>query len=105
MGDLDPEARKSFEVALHAGTAAALLLGQRRVVASELRRLDSRRALALALSMAPPAIAGYALERPIERRLGGPRTIAAGLVAGSIAMLLADRAPRARPGSDLQAVD
>ena len=27
---IDPEVRKSFEVALHAGAAAALLIGQRR---------------------------------------------------------------------------
>src|SRR5713101_5987507 len=32
---LDPEMRKSFEVALHAGAAAALLIGQRRMLASE----------------------------------------------------------------------
>src|SRR4051812_43956078 len=30
---VDPEARKSFEVALHAGAAAALLIGQRRLIA------------------------------------------------------------------------
>src|SRR5262249_61506043 len=29
--DQDPELRKSFEIALHAGAAAALLVGQRRV--------------------------------------------------------------------------
>ena len=44
----------------------------------------------IALSLAPPALAGYALERPIERRLGGPRSIAAGLIAGALAMALAD---------------
>src|SRR5918996_4326351 len=69
---LDPELRQSFEVALHAGAAAALLVGQRRMIATELRRFDSRRALVLGLSFAPPAFTGYALERPIERRLGGP---------------------------------
>ena len=31
---LDPEMRKSFEVALHAGGAAALLIGQRKVIAA-----------------------------------------------------------------------
>ena len=31
--ELDPEARKSFEVALHAGAAGALLIGQRRLIA------------------------------------------------------------------------
>ena len=44
----------------------------------------------IALSLAPPALAGYALQGPIERRLGGPRSIAAGLPAGAIAMALAD---------------
>jgi undecaprenyl-diphosphatase len=105
MDGLDPETRKSFEVALHTGTAAALLIGQRHAVASELRRLDARRAAALALSLVPPAIVGYALERQIERRLGGPGTIAAGLVAGSVAMLIADLAPQERAGDDLSLAD
>src|SRR5688572_29272986 len=41
---LDPEVRKSFEVVLHAGAAAALLIGQRRVIGRELREFDLRRA-------------------------------------------------------------
>jgi undecaprenyl-diphosphatase len=102
---VDPEIRKSFEVALHAGTAAALLIGQRRAVLDELRRLDARRAAAIALSLVPAAIVGYGLERQIERRLGGPRTIAAGLVAGSVAMLLADGAARERGEDDLGPAD
>ena len=53
--ELDPEARKSFEVALHAGTAAALLIGQRRVIAAELAAFDTRRAAVVALSFVPPA--------------------------------------------------
>jgi undecaprenyl-diphosphatase len=93
---LDPELRKSFEVILHAGAAAALLYGQRRVIASELREFDRRRAAVLALSFGPPAVAGYTLERPIERRLGGPASIAAGLVAGGAAMVVADRRPQER---------
>jgi undecaprenyl-diphosphatase len=88
--ELDPELRKSFEIALHAGTAAALLLGLRAEVADAARGLDRRRATLLAGSFVPPAIVGYALERPIERRLGTPATIAAGLLAGSAAMALAD---------------
>jgi len=102
---LDAEIRKSFEVALHTGTAAALVIGQRSVVATELARLDARRAAAVALSLVPPAIVGYTLERQIERRLGGPRTIAAGLVAGAAAMLIADRAPQDRAGDDLSPAD
>jgi undecaprenyl-diphosphatase len=89
-GELEPELRKSFEVALHAGTAAALLLSLRDEVAAVVRNLDRRGAVVLALSSAPPALAGYTLERPIERRLGTPSTIAAGLLMGSAAMALAD---------------
>jgi undecaprenyl-diphosphatase len=89
-GELEPELRKSFEVALHAGTAAALLLSLRNEVARTLHELDARRALLIALSFAPPAVAGYTLERPIERRLGTPGTIAAGLLIGSAAMAIAD---------------
>ncbi len=50
-----------------------------------------RRPAFLALSVAPPAAAGLWLEERIERRLGTPATIAVGLVAGSVAMLAADR--------------
>jgi undecaprenyl-diphosphatase len=94
--EIDPEVRKSFEVALHAGAAAALLIGQRREIAGELRHFDARRAAVLALSFLPAALVGYTLERPIERRLGGPRATAYGLLAGAVAMLLADRAPQLR---------
>ena len=102
---IDPETRKSFEVALHAGTAAALLIGQRRVIASELSAFDGRRAAVVALSFVPPAVVGYRFERVIERRLGGPGPTAAGLVAGALAMVLADRRPQARGPGDATAVD
>ncbi|HKG37175.1 MAG TPA: undecaprenyl-diphosphate phosphatase [Solirubrobacterales bacterium] len=93
---IEPEVRKSFEVALHAGAAAGLLIGQRREIAAELRAFDARRAAVLALSFLPPAIAGYSLERQIERRLGGPLSTAAGLIAGAVLMLAADRRPQER---------
>lgn len=102
---IDPEVRKSFEVALHAGAAAALLIGQRRVIAEELRQFDGRRALVLGLSFLPAAIVGYKLERPIERQLGGPRATAYGLLAGAAAMLLADRRPQQRGRGDATAAD
>ena len=89
---LDGELRKGFEVALHAGTAAALLVGLRDEVREAARELDRRRVELVVLSFVPPAIVGFALERPIERRLGTPATIAAGLVAGSLAMIAADAA-------------
>jgi undecaprenyl-diphosphatase len=103
--ELDPEVRKSFEVALHAGAAAALLIGQRETIAEELRSFDARRALVLGLSFLPAAIVGYTLERPIEERLGGPRATAAGLLAGAAAMLIADRRPQQRGRGEATAVD
>jgi undecaprenyl-diphosphatase len=103
--EIDPEARKSFEVALHAGAAGALLIGQRRVIASELRDFDARRAAVVALSFVPPAIAGYTLERQIEQRLGTPRATAAGLIAGAVAMVVADSRPQERGPGDAGALD
>ena len=44
----------------------------------------------LALALLPPAIAGLGLGPWIERRLGGPRSIAIGLAAGAVAMAIAD---------------
>jgi undecaprenyl-diphosphatase len=102
---LDPELRKSFEVALHAGAAAALLAGQRRLIAEELRAFDARRASVLVLSFAPAAVIGYAFERPIERRLGSPRATAAGLLAGAVALVASDRRPQARGRGEAQAAD
>ena len=102
---IDPEQRKSFEVALHAGTAAALLIGQRRVIAEELAAFDARRATVVALSFVPPAVAGYTLERAIETRLGGPGSIAAGLAFGALAMIAADRRSQSRGPGDAGAAD
>jgi undecaprenyl-diphosphatase len=93
---IDPELRKSFEVALHTGAAAALLVGRRREIAAELREFDARKGAILALSFLPAAVVGYAFERPIERRLGGPRATAYGLLAGAAAMLVADARPQRR---------
>jgi undecaprenyl-diphosphatase len=103
--EVDPETRKSFEVALHAGTAAALLIGQRRVIASELAAFDARRAAVVALSFLPPALIGYGFERQIESRLGGPGATAAGLVAGAAAMVFADRRPQKLGPGDAMPAD
>ena len=48
---------------------------------------------------------GYKLERPIERRLGGPRATAFGLLAGAAAMLLADTRPQLRGRGEAGAAD
>jgi undecaprenyl-diphosphatase len=104
--ELDPELRKAFEVALHAGTAVALLVGLRDEVADAARGLDRRRVTLIVGSFVPPAIVGYTLERPIERRLGTPATIAGGLAAGAAAMWLADaRSPQRRERTDAGVVD
>jgi undecaprenyl-diphosphatase len=90
--ELDPEQRKAFEVALHAGTVAALLVGLRAEVAAEVRALDRRGVRRLLLSTLPPGAAGLAFERFVERRLGTPGAIAAGLAVGAVAMAAADLA-------------
>jgi undecaprenyl-diphosphatase len=89
-GELDAELRNAFEVALHAGTAVALLIAMRGELVQAARASDRRRAALVALAVAPPALVGYLLERGIERRPSTPGTIAAGLVLGGIAMALAD---------------
>lgn len=102
---IDPEVRKSFEVALHAGAAAALLVGQRKLIAEELRAFDARGAVVLTLSFLPAAVVGYKFERPIERRLGGPRATAYGLLAGAVAMLAGDTRPQLRGRGEAGAAD
>lgn len=102
---IDPETRKSFEVALHAGAAAALLVARRREILEELGRFDLDHARVLVLSFAPAAIVGYTLERKIEARLGGPRTTVAGLIAGAVLMALADLRPQDRGRGDVHDLD
>jgi undecaprenyl-diphosphatase len=91
--ELDPELRKSFEVALHVGAGAALAFDMRIELLEAALRLNRRRAVVIALSLGLPMLAGYVFERPIERRLAGPRSIVVGLIAGAVAMVLADSRP------------
>ncbi|MDQ3573028.1 MAG: undecaprenyl-diphosphate phosphatase [Actinomycetota bacterium] len=102
--ELDAEARKSFEVALHGGTAAALLIGLRKEIAAELCAFDARRAQVVGLSFLIPAVAGLRLERTIER-LGTPRATAGGLLAGALLMVAADRRPQRRGRGEAEAID
>jgi undecaprenyl-diphosphatase len=88
---IDPELGKSFEIALHAGTAAALPLVMHDELRTALDRLGSPGIASTGLSISVPALVGYALERPIERRLSGPGTVAAGLLCGAVAMIVVDR--------------
>jgi undecaprenyl-diphosphatase len=94
---LDGAARKEVEVVLHAGTAAV-------VVAVRGRRALARPWLG-GLAFAPAAVLGLAFEGPIERRLGTPRGIALGLVLGSAAMVVGDRAAGARDADSAGAAD
>jgi undecaprenyl-diphosphatase len=88
--ELDDELRKSFEVALHAGAGIALALDMRGELREAAGELTGGRLVVIALSLAPPVLAGLVLRSPIERRLGGPRSIAAALAGGGFAMALAD---------------
>lgn len=85
---LDARQRKSFEVALHAGTAAALLANP------PAPRLGGHASFFAAASI-PPALAGYLLGSQIERRLGTPKTIALGMLAGSAATMAGELRGRA----------
>jgi undecaprenyl-diphosphatase len=101
----DPEVRKAFEVALHAGTAAALTVMLRDEVIESARAASLDSAAVIGLSLLPPVIVGFALERPIERFLGKPGTIAVGLIAGAAAMGWADREPQERTFDEATALD
>ncbi|HEY7891660.1 MAG TPA: undecaprenyl-diphosphate phosphatase [Solirubrobacteraceae bacterium] len=103
---LDPQARKSFEVALHAGALAALTISSRREVSQMLRGLTFRRVAVLAQASAPAALVGYFCEQPIERRLSAPLPISIALLVSSGAMAGADMCgPTHRAARSAGAVD
>jgi undecaprenyl-diphosphatase len=101
----DPDVRKAFEVALHAGTAAALVITLRDEIAEAVTGMTFARAGWLAVASAPAALVGLVLEGPIERRLGTPATIAAGMIGGAVAMALADRTPQQRSADEAGLTD
>jgi undecaprenyl-diphosphatase len=103
--ELDHETRKSFEVALHAGSAAAWLLLPTTTGGPSPVSRDPRQLLLLALAVAPAGVTGLIFERPIERRLGTPALIAAGLAAGAVAMAVADGAPEVRDTVEARPAD
>jgi undecaprenyl-diphosphatase len=104
-GELDPEIRKSFEVALHAGGAAALLIGLRHEIAEYLRSFRMHNLASLTLSFTPAAMIALLFERPIERRLSEPHPVAIALLAGSAAMAIADGRPEHRGREDAGLMD
>lgn len=103
--ELEPGVRKTFEVLLHGATAAALLITLRGEVRDAIHDLSPRLITLVTLSFLPPAAVGYLLEQPIERHLGGPGSVAAGLIAGSVVMIWGDRAPQLRRREDAGAAD
>jgi undecaprenyl-diphosphatase len=92
---LPGDARKSLEVALHAGSAPVLA-----AVAVRAGRSEALSPPVLALTLLPPVAAGFGLERPIERRLGGLRSVGLAQIAAGAALLLADRRAGARERPD-----
>jgi len=103
--ELDPELRKAFEVALHAGGALALLIGLRHEVAEYVRSFGPKNVMTLGLSFAPAAAAATLFEQGIERRLSRPKPVALALLAGSVAMAIADSRPEHRSRDGASAAD
>jgi undecaprenyl-diphosphatase len=103
--ELEDELRKAFEVALHAGTAVALLIALRSEVEEAVRELDAARVVRHLLTFMPPGFAALAFERPIERRLGSPRAVARAQIAAGIALAAADTAPAVRSHESARARD
>lgn len=89
---LAPDVRKTFEVALHAGSAPALLVALGHRGFGQFRHLG--------LTLLPPALVGGLFERAVERRLGSVGSVCAGQVAAGVALLLADLAPERRASPD-----
>jgi undecaprenyl-diphosphatase len=98
--NLDPERfGLSFDVALHLGTALAVLLYFARTwigLALDLVRARWRMPALIVLGTAPAAIAGVLFQSSIERELRGPLVVATGLVVGSIVFVAAEAIARQR---------
>jgi undecaprenyl-diphosphatase len=98
--DLDPTRfGLSFDVALHFGTALAVLLYFARTWWSllvDLVRGRWRMPLLIAVGTLPAAVAGVLLESTVERTFRSPVYVVTGLVAGSIVFIVAERMARQR---------
>jgi len=101
---LDPDRfGLSFDVALHLGTALAVLLyfiGTWIALLRDVLAGRWRLPLLIVLGTIPGAIAGALLESIVERQLRDVRYIVAGLVIGSVLFWLAERAATQRRGID-----
>ena len=100
---LPSDRRKAIEVALHAGTAAALVAAP---PTTPVQMPPRARGIALSvLMLAPTATAGLLGRRLISSRLGTPATVAAGLVAGSTALVFTDSLNGKRTAGEFSAND
>jgi len=110
-----PEPGLAFDVALHAGTLAAVLWYFRRdwmaLAAGVVRALrrgridepDSRRAMLLVVATVPGAAIGYALQRQAETIFRAPALTAAALIAmGAILWVVDARAAACRPLAEMR---
>jgi undecaprenyl-diphosphatase len=89
----------SFDVALHLGTALAVLLYFATTWLGLLRDLLSGRwrlPALIVLGTAPAAIAGAIFQSAVERELRGALVVAAGLFVGSIIFVIAEAVARQR---------
>src|SRR3989442_13530 len=98
---LDPERfGLSFDVALHLGTALAVLLYFARTwigLVVDVFRGRWRMPALIVLGTAPAAIAGVLFQSAVERELRSPVFIVAGLVIGSIVFVALEALARPRP--------
>ncbi len=101
---LDPDRfGLSFDVALHLGTALAVLLYFARTwlgLAADVVRARWRMPLLVVAGTLPAAIAGVLLESAVERTLRSPIWIVVGLLLGSVVFVLAERAATQRRSID-----
>jgi undecaprenyl-diphosphatase len=88
------------EVALHAGSLAALVLGCRREAWTILRRLSWRRVGMHLVAGGIPAVVGYAVEKRAPRR-----PVVPGLLAGAALLAVAERARGERSRWDAGVAD
>ncbi|MGH2500312.1 MAG: undecaprenyl-diphosphate phosphatase [Candidatus Limnocylindria bacterium] len=84
----------SFTVALHLGTALAVLLYFASTWIGLVRGLLARQwrlPLLIVIGTLPAVVAGLLFQSSVERELRDPRVVAGGLVAGSVLFYLAER--------------
>lgn len=105
---LDPDRfGLSFDVALHLGTALAVLLYFAPTwlgLAADVARARWRMPALVIVGTLPAAIAGVLLESTVERTLRSPVWIVVGLVLGSLVFVLAERVARQRRGVDVMTI-